>query len=214
MSTIGQQSVDKSWVEDFISTARLSAHLAQARGDIRLALNLYADDLDAVAELHVWINIFEVSLRNAIVRELTGAAQRRGTDWIGFLEESLTHEGLIHLNKARARLANKRQGYPSAALVARLSLGFWVNLFRDLYETTLWTPALHRAFPNLQPRKRGVAYARISNIYSLRNHIAHQGLISRGDLAMHRETISEALRWISIAGRDWAVSTLTQRYSS
>jgi hypothetical protein len=205
VSTFDHESVENfDWVARFFSEERFSKYLAATSGDYLSALDSYSRDLFALSELHIWINLLEVSLRNAMVRELQSSAQLERTDWLQFLNQRLLPEGQRALTKAITRITNERRPLRNSTIVSELPLGFWVNLLKDSYEASLWTRSLHRAFPNLEPRTRKTAHHKISQIYKLRNRAAHQGLISYEHLASHREAISEVLIWISPEGHSWA----------
>jgi hypothetical protein len=209
VSTDDKSDVDNfEWVTRFFSEERFSKYLAESPADYSRALVSYLRDLFALGELHVWINLLEVSLRNSIVRELQTSARLERTDWLQFLNQRLLPEGQRALTKAITRITNERRPLKNSSVVSELPLGFWVNLLKDSYETSLWTRSLHRAFPNLEPKTRKTAHRKISQIYKLRNRAAHQGLIYHEQLPSHRELISEVLVWISAEGHAWAKSAI------
>lgn len=71
MSTEDLSSVHNySWADDFLSEARLARYLSSAQGSYSLALDAYTDDLRALCEITVWINLFEVALRSAMTKKL------------------------------------------------------------------------------------------------------------------------------------------------
>ena len=83
MSTDDRGYVENfEWVARFFSDERFSKYLAETSGDYCRALDSYSRDMFALGELHIWINILEVSLRNAMVRELQNSAQLETTDWL------------------------------------------------------------------------------------------------------------------------------------
>ena len=94
--------------------------------------------------------------------------------------------------------------------VASMSLGFWVrllgrggNIYRGRkadYETTLWRPALHKAFPG---RPRRSVQQRLDRLRQLRNRIAHHEPIFNRNLGEDYENLLEAVGWISEDVRTW-----------
>ncbi len=103
-------------------------------------------------------------------------------------------------------------------MVAELTFGFWKYLLAKTYESTLWTPALRHAFPNLRPQTRRTAYRTVDRLHVLRNRIAHHEPIHRRDLQADAQAIDCLLGWIDADLRDWADqrlsrirTTLTQR---
>jgi hypothetical protein len=209
MSTEDLSSVHNySWADDFLSEARLARYLSSAQGSYSLALDAYTDDLRALCEITVWINLFEVALRSAITKKLEATLAPGSGEWFQNIEIHLITSGKAALSIARKRVAQSGAELSAANITAALSLGFWVNLLARNYETSLWTPALHKAFPNLRRPNRQVVHLRLSEICRLRNHVAHQGLITVDELAACRAQIIEVIYWMSEEGHNWAQSSV------
>jgi hypothetical protein len=209
MSTKDLSSVHNySWADDFFSEARLARYLTSAQGSYSLALDSYKDDLKALCELTAWINVFEVGLRTAITKKLEATLAPGAGEWFQNIEIHLVTSGKQALSIARKRVAQSGAELNAANITAALSLGFWVNLLARNYETSLWTPALHKAFPNLRRPNRQVVHSRLSEICRLRNHVAHQGLITVDELAACRAQIMEVIYWMSAEGHKWAQASV------
>ena len=65
--------------EQIISPARMARYLNACGGDTRKAMRLYRENLRLSQQMFTIISCFEISLRNAIDKEITG---RLGNDWL------------------------------------------------------------------------------------------------------------------------------------
>ena len=215
MSMEFDQGVDKySWAEAFFSPARMRGYLSRSKGDYEQALCNYADDLDLMSQLTILVNLLEVSLRNSLTDQIERWSSASQMDWHVAVEPLLVSKGVEALGVARARLAESGREISGTGVTEALPLVFWVNLLDKRYESTLWTPMLHKAFPHLVKPKRHLVHASISAVYRLRNHIAHQGLVFAQDFEQHRQTIHEILSWISIEGHAWTLNTFDKKVST
>jgi len=170
-----------------ISPDRLGTYLNAASGDQTRALDLYVWDRDVAVAVLADIAIVEVALRNALNDALTTT---HGPDWytqdIG-LDERCRNQ----LAQAWERLG-KHQRTPGR-VVARLTLGFWVNLldaggligrppqrWKADYET-LWRSGLSSAFRggSTEAAKTGERFTRswthslALTVQAVRNRAAH-----------------------------------------
>jgi len=116
-------------------------------GDLSAALRLYEGNADATGVVLVTTGMVEVLIRNAMDRALTNWADRRGaSNW--FDHVPIDTQGCDGLERARQRATHHGRRPDHGKVVAELNLGFWRYLASKRYLTTLWTPALSRAFPN------------------------------------------------------------------
>ncbi len=94
-----------------------------------------------------------------------------------------------------------------ADIVEELPFGFWVSLLgpgdRGMYHNTLWTPALHKAFPNARGMSRKRVYKPFDQLRTLRNMIAHHRPIIQRHLSKDHERIIEVLEWMSASAALW-----------
>jgi hypothetical protein len=141
-------------VAALITPQRLTSYLAATSGDLGRALVLYEWDTHASAALMQTTALVEVIVRNALDRELSAWAARRGArPW--FDTAPLDQRGRQVLTEARDRATSKgRRPEAHGKVVAELSLGFWRILTASKYHANLWVPDLHRAFPNADPDLR------------------------------------------------------------
>jgi hypothetical protein len=205
MSTQNTSSVHNfSWADEFFSPERLRSYLDGFGGSYPLALNAYATDLKALGEVALWINLLEIALRNAFTRQIRKHLTGTSGEWFLDIEPLLTSKSKEALAIARKRISKNGGQVTGSTMTAALPFGFWVNLMGRRHEASLWTPALRLAFPNLRRPNRSFVNGRLLEIYRLRNHVAHQGLISAGEMSVAKKLISEVLSWISIEGHEWA----------
>lgn len=170
-----------------ISPDRLGTYLAAAEGDRERALKLYLWDRDVAAAVLADIAIVEVAVRNALNGALTVL---HGADWYT-KEFGLDDRCRSQLAQAWDRLS-KQQRTPGR-VVARMTLGFWVNLldaggsigrppqqWKADYET-LWRSGLSGAFRggSLEAATTDERFTRswthslASEVLAVRNRAAH-----------------------------------------
>ena len=96
------------------------------------------------------LSVLEVTLRNALCRELIAMTGRE--DWYAIFPNT---PGLIGLNKyitqASKQISGRHEQVTPPKIIAELTLGFWVSLLNSEYEKVLWKD-LRRAFPYM-PKK-------------------------------------------------------------
>ncbi|MDC4233920.1 hypothetical protein M3T53_09455 [Actinomyces sp. B33] len=178
-----------------IGEARLKHYLDRYDGREDLALRLYMWNLELSSAFWGSLSLLEVTLRN----RLQGAFRPYGLQG-GWLASHLDRREREALTRAQDDLRRSLGAEPSDDdLVAGLSLGFWVGLLnagqprnRDLnYETVLWRPYLHKAFPNMPKDSGGYpsrrrAHTLLNGIRVFRNRVAHHEPVWRG---RHREML-------------------------
>lgn len=173
-----------------------------------MALEDYLTDLISLGQLLVLINIAEVAIRNAMVRELQ---VRYGTEkalWYDAIKCRLTPTGKQTIEKTVSRIRSEGRKVTTATVTAGLSLGFWVSLLGSNYEPTLWTKALRNIFVGEPSLNRRVAHRQVSKLLKIRNLAAHHALIYREDFPHYRETVLRIILWISPEGHAWALKAL------
>ncbi len=180
-----------------ISSYRLTPHLVANPHSKSEAYGTYVWNIALCESLYPALNCLEISLRNSIH---AAAAEEFGIeDWLS------RH---LHLNEIEPliRVANSlRQGrrvVSVADLIANLTLGFWLSLFRSRYEQVLWPKLLEPVFPYWpkEQRTRRNVYARLDRIRRLRNRVFHHEPIWHWrDLAEQHGLILETIGWISPA---------------
>ncbi|MDE5836141.1 MAG: hypothetical protein K2H50_03940 [Paramuribaculum sp.] len=114
--------------QHILSPERLNRYVVACGNDTRKAMSLYRLNLNLSQEVFTLLSCFEVSLRNAIDRELTA---RYGVDW---LRDSVANGGIFDIASCRdsARIISKaynrlnRNGeYTHYKLLAEMEFGVW-----------------------------------------------------------------------------------------
>lgn len=196
-----------------LTPERLASY-TQRCPDEASALRLYEWNMRAAAAVLELTGAVEVVARNAMDRELRAWASGRGAaTW--FDAVPLDEQGRLDLVKARARATrNGRRTEVHGRVIAELTFGFWRYLAESRYLTALWTPALHRAFPDgptdVLTRQRAVR-TRLQQLHFVRNRAAHHEPIHQRDLRRDHDYAIELLGWISPVAADWARSVTSLR---
>ena len=191
------------------SPERMGTYHEAVSGDHDKAALLYVWNAKVGAAFYGPLQAVEVTLRNAMHRELSRCYgplwyddPRAGLDW------RCSSEVKTRLTKLGHRAGPSR-------LVAALPFGFWVSLLgaggrlgregrhKANYEMTLWRPALRLAFPHVTPLTRKAAHAPLDRLRTLRNRIAHHEPIFPRRLADDYQSILEVAGWMSPAVRAW-----------
>jgi len=197
---------DYAELREAISPARLTTYLRHAGGNHRLALELYAGNVNAGAALQPILHANEVALRNTVNRAFES---QFGVQWPyaeGFLRTMPRHErstfeaGLRKLERTRrvARLA-------TSDVVSGQTYYLWVSLLTARYDQRVWQHEFARSFPGAPPSvQRAVAHATAEEIRLLRNRIAHHEPLLAYDLSGAYMRAVRMIRWISPGKAAWA----------
>lgn len=183
-------------LEASLSADRLTSYLQATGGERERAVRLYAWNATVSAALYVPLQGLEVTLRNALHRELTATF---GQQWYDNPAARLSSYEIGRVGKAKSIIARARKPVDPPHVVAELSFGFWVSLLgpgpKASYEMQLWRPALHKAFPHTRlPRKE--VHKPLNYLRTLRNRIAHHEPIFRRHLEADYRNIIEVIEWI------------------
>jgi len=198
-----------------LSAERIRPYIARAGGSKVRAIWLYERNTAMSEALYGVIQGVEVSLRNAIHRELS---TRFGATWPDIVQ--LEQPQRDKLTIAKSEITRDKRSVTPGALVAQLSLGFWTSLISAVYEKQFWVPCLHRAFPNALQRKttadgtarsapigRKEIFEQLDKIRNVRNRIAHHEPILKLDLPkLYSESIT-VISWVCPVSSDWVRAT-------
>ena len=166
---------------DIISSAfsaqRLSKYLAYNHGDPERTVMHYKANLRLAESLYISLSVFEVTLRNALARELRNMA---GNDeWFNLFYSTPELQPLVvEIDKAKTLIHNRGEKVTPDKILSEMTFGFWVMLLNSQYERVLWK-SLRKAFPNLpkKDRQRKNVSAPCNTLRRLRNRIFHQEAI-------------------------------------
>lgn len=155
----------KSLITKYISNERFRSYDG---------IDEYLENLVFSKKAYIPLSILEVSLKNSINELLT---EKLGENW---LEDKnfLTNDSLRKIEEAKKILYKRAEHISKSKIIAELSFGFWVNLFKKPYEKKLRTKDIQKIFTNLPPRNekminREVIYKELNHIRNFRNRVFH-----------------------------------------
>ena len=123
--------------------------------------------------LYSCLSVFEVALRNALVRELKKACGNN--QWYSMFDDAPLFQSIRkHISDAENNIIARKEIVTPSKLIAELTFGFWVSLLNSEYEIALWHD-LRRAFPNMPKsmRQRKNISSPLNRFRRLRNRIYH-----------------------------------------
>ncbi len=163
--------MDKRLFEKVFSKRRMEKYFA-LYNDEQKAIHHYQCNLELAEAFYISLSVFEVTLRNALNRELIKFAGCE--DWYTIFVNTVGLENLNHyVVQAQKQITSRKEQISPAKIVAELTLGFWVSLMNAEY-TMLWKD-LRKAFPNMpkELRQRKNISAPLNKFRKLRNRIFH-----------------------------------------
>jgi hypothetical protein len=192
-------------IERYVSSERLAANVHYARGDPWVAIRLYERNIEISEALYGVIQALEITLRNAIHNNLSEHLGGPGWYEIFGFEESERKT----VDEACRKVLDRPAALTSGRVLAELTFAFWGRLFSGSYEKTLWVPHLRKIFPLKLQDRRSQIRARLLQLKTLRNRIAHHErlLCGRQNVRQDYADILEMIGWISPTMRLWVEST-------
>lgn len=164
---------NKSFFEKVFSTERMARYYSLYPNNENRAKTHYECNLMLSESLYVSLSVLEVTLRNALSKELMIMAGRE--DWYSsFINIPELNSLNRYVIEASQHISSRREQITPSKITAELTLGFWVSLLNSEYERILWH-SLRRAFPFLprQERQRRNVSAPLNTFRRLRNRIYH-----------------------------------------
>jgi len=188
-------------LETALSAERLATYLALTSGDRKHSILLYLWNAELSESLQFPVHILEVSVRNAIHRELSRAY---GSNWYAHSRCSLKPPLTNIIRRVTDNLTTEGKPITPPHVVASLTMGFWIYLLSKHYETLLWRSYLIKAFPFApRPFERSKARVALNNIRIIRNRIAHHEPILSKHPQQIYNLILETTSWISPDTANW-----------
>lgn len=187
-------------LEVSISKERLSRYRTE-NSDISKAISLYERNTLLAEAFYTSLQGLEICFRN----KLHAALQLTyDNDWLLHERVPLAVEGRRHIADAKDVLRSPRRLMTEGAIIAELSLGFWVGLIGPSYDSTLWRKALYRVFSaNGRYLRRKDVHGRFNAIRRFRNRVAHHEPIWDQDLLSRHREIIEAIGWMCADTAQW-----------
>jgi hypothetical protein len=180
-------------IEASLSRDRLATYRRASANDLRRAIDLYCWNVALGSALFGPIGVLEVTLRNALDRELTRVFPPRWYDDVTFLR--IDPKLAARIQAARDTIRKQGKSVTRSRLVAELPFGFWVHLLRPgpggIYVPSLWGPALSKAFPTAT--KRSAVAGALDPLLKFRNRVAHHEPIFQRDVAKQYEAVLQVI---------------------
>ena len=180
-----------------MSPTRFGTYLNAAGGQ-QAALQLYTWNTAVASAFYGPLQTLEVTLRNAVHGTLSASHGNRWFDDGHVLrpaELRLVGDATQHLHDLG------KQPTPGR-VVAELSYGFWVALFANAYDTTLWRTDLHKLFTPRVKDRHGL-YDALDRLRTLRNRIAHHEPIFQRRLGDDYRRIRNIVGFLSLPTLRW-----------
>lgn len=177
-----------------LSAPRFERYLAAGGGDERKAIALYRWNVLVAQSLYLYIQCWEVCLRNKLNEFLVWKYHDGWPYDAARAIRNLKGDDKQKLHEAKLRQERNRgvSVAPTSVIVADLSAGFWVSLLSLKYDVPyVWRHNIARVFPHEKGLTRDVAWDRSDTALMLRNRIAHHEPIYHLDL----EDCHDKLRW-------------------
>lgn len=185
-----------------LSAPRLGRYLADSNGILDAALSLYERNARLSEAFYRPLQCLEVCLRNRLNEQLT---RIYGTRWFQNGGPPLDNDALDKIAAAKQKVAKARNAITPGAVVAELSLGFWVIVLSRKYDATLWRSNFSGVFWEGGKRMaRQKVHNRMDAIRGFRNRVAHHEPIYHRDPAEMHADIIQALAWMCPESAAWA----------
>ncbi len=177
-----------SLIEKFISEDRFKGYKD---------LEEYESNLRFSKDAYIPLCMLEVALRNSIDKLLSAKV---GENWH---EDSdfIIRDSQQKIAQAKELLFKRRENISKQKIIAELSLGFWVNLFKKPYDKKLRINDLKKVFPNMPSREkkfisREIIYKELDHIRNFRNRVFHyEKVINKDNYNAIFDEINEILRY-------------------
>ena len=175
-----------SLIKKYISTERFRSYSG---------IDEYLENLVFSKKAYIPLSILEISLKNSINDLLT---DKLGENWLEN-KDFLTNDSLRKIEEAKKILYKRAEPISKSKIIAELSFGFWVNLFKKPYEMKLRTKDIQKIFTNLPPKKekminREVIYKELNHIRNFRNRVFHyEKVINKDNYNQIFDEIDEVL---------------------
>lgn len=180
-----------------MSLDRFQRYLDCAGGDVPKACQLYAWNTAAAAAFYGPIQSLEIVLRNAIHKAL---ASTYGQQWYSNTT-IMRHSELAMAGAAQDRLAELQKPVTPGRVVAELGMGYWVGLFANTYDQSIWRTHLNHIF-RPRPRRKDL-HDKLDRIRTLRNRVTHHEPIFQRRLLDDYNRIEEVRKSLSQETWEW-----------
>ena len=190
---------NKAFFENAFSAVRMKPFFDRYPGEENKAIRHYKQNIQLAEALLPSLSIYEVALRNSLIRELERMTGRK--DWYTLFSTVPALNALdIQIDIAKQHLFKRGEMVTSDKINGELTMGFWVLLFNAKYERYMWKE-LRKAFPMMPKaiRQRKNISAPLNDIRALRNRVFHNESISWSLTRLEElhASILEVCSWIN-----------------
>ena len=180
--------MNSSLINKFISNPRFSSYKN---------FDEYSQNLQFSKNAYIPLSVLEVALKNSIDDLLSHTI---GAEWIED-ESFLTKDSIKKVKEVKNVLFRRGEKISKSKIIAELSFGFWVNLFKKPYSKKLRTQELKKVFLNLPPKKekvinRDILFKSLNHIRNFRNRVFHhEKVLDKNDYNLIFDDIYEILSY-------------------
>jgi hypothetical protein len=195
-----------------ISTPRISRYILSAKGDELKAIDLYRWNAELSQALYIYLQAWEICFRNKVNNFLIWRYRANWPyDQTRLVRQlSWTDKSRLHKTTERQQQERKCNPAPLSAIVADLSLGFWVSQLSAHYDSHhVWKHNIKRIFPNENALERRSAWTISDELLRLRNRIAHHEPIFHLNLEQHHRDIQRMTAAMCEATHQFAEASCT-----
>lgn len=204
-------------IKALLSAPRFQRYLVLALGEEQKALRLYRWNCQLSQSLYWPLQSAEICTRNAIATVLK---ERYGPEWhfnsklfdvMGKDDQRRLKDVLDLLREGRKAVRPQQDAAHVDAVIAALSMGFWLSMLSNRYEVPHgWVTRLRTAFPHLPDGYvRQSVYGPLDRIRTLRNRVAHHEPILQLNLQRSYSELIAFIGWISPATQWWVQQSCT-----
>lgn len=168
---------EKELLENAFSAQRMSKYMSLYPTNEARALKHYKANLKLAEAFYTSLSVFEVTLRNAMSRQMEAMTGRK--DWYAILPDDPDLKSLNgDIVQATRHIKNRGEEVGPDKIISELTFGFWVTMLNREYDHALWK-SLRMAFPNMPKaiRQRKNVSAPCNTFRKLRNRVFHHEAI-------------------------------------
>lgn len=159
----------------------------------------YEENLLLSKQYYIPLSILEVSLRNAINQHFE---KFYGAGWLVHEASFLQKDHLSKIFDAKQKINSRKETLTKDKLIAELSFGFWVNLFKSSYDRQMRITNLKQIFTNLPTKdvkliNRNELFQTINHIRNFRNRIFHhEKIVNKSEFNNIENDINNILNYL------------------
>jgi len=160
-------------------------------------------DFQLSQELFFLLRAFEIFLRNKLDRQI--AQCYKNDDWINLVNWGKDQQNRI--DKAKDFYANSRISPSSEQIKCRLPLGFWCDIFHNLYHFDLWVNAKLSGLFAIRT-KRDRIFSRMRSLSHLRNSVMHCRILIKNRILLGYKylILMSVIKWLDADFYAWCLS--------